>query len=634
MSAERAPRGPVAPTPAAVAALTPLPVQAVRITGGPWELRQRVNRETSLPIGAQRLHEAGNLEDLQLAAEGRTDGEYRGPLFMDSDVYKWLEAVAWEHAREPAPALLAEFRKVAAAVVAAQQEDGYINSFVQVTRGGRRRYQDLAFSHELYCMGHLIQAAVAARRTTGDIDLWDVAVHAADHLVQTFGPGRNEDIDGHPIIEMALVELFRESGERRYLDLASWFVDRRGHGTNHAYGREPIYFSDRVPVRTADSVEGHAVRALYLAAGVCDVATEASGGDQALLAAQERQWDHMVATKTYLTGGLGSRWDGEAFGDPYELPPDVGYCETCAAIAAVQWSWRRLLATGAVRNADLIERILGNGFLGGVSLSGDEFFYVNALQVRTGAVPDDHRQPAAGRQGWFQTACCPPNIMRMISSLSAYVATADSGGLQVHQYAPGHIDSVELGVDVDTDYPWGGRVTITVTTAPDAERTLAVRVPPWATQPTVAVGDAAPSAATVEDGYIRTTRRWNVGDRVVLELPMAPRLTAADPRVDAVRGTLALERGPLVYAIEQVDLPEGTVLENLDLRDTDAAAFVTTPRPDLLGGIVTVRVPLRDRTTGGEVDVQAVPYATWANRGVGPMRVWLPTTGAAGEVPR
>ena len=348
--------GPVAPSPTAAVAVHPVPLSQATITGGFWQYRQRINREVSVPIGSSRLRDAGNLHDLELAAQQLADPDigpapqsYRGPLFMDSDVYKWLEAVAWELAREPSGELRAELESFGKAVAAAQADDGYLNSYVQVVRAGRDRYADLAMGHELYCFGHLIQAAVAAHRATGNSPLWDVALRAADHLVATFGPGRNEGLDGHPVIEMALVELFRETGNQAYLDLAQHFVDARGQGRIAGHGREPIYYSDRVPVRQATSPEGHAVRAVYLAAGASDVAVEGRDPDGSLAAALETQWDAMVSKKQYITGGLGSRWDGEAFGDPYELPPDVAYAETCASIGALQWAWRRLLATGAVR---------------------------------------------------------------------------------------------------------------------------------------------------------------------------------------------------------------------------------------------------------------------------------------------
>ncbi|MEK6309822.1 MAG: beta-L-arabinofuranosidase domain-containing protein, partial [Curtobacterium sp.] len=421
---------PVLPTAGAHLALRPLPTGEARITGGFWALRQDRNGRDAIRSGYHQLETAGNFRNLRIAA-GDEEGEVVGPIFMDSDVTKWLEAVAWEYGRAPAEDLLALQREVTELYARAQADDGYLDS-VQQVRGKGERYVDLKWSHELYCAGHLYQAAVAQHRATGDTGLLDVATKNADHLVATFGdgPGRTVDIDGHPVVEMGLVELYRETGTRAYLDLALWFVDARGHGIIERAGGEPTYFSDRVPAREATTVEGHAVRAVYLAAGAVDVAIET--GDTELLAASERQFADMMATKAFITGGLGARWDWEAFGDPYELPTDRGYAETCAAIGGVQWAWRLLLATGKPVYADAIERLLYNAFLAGVSLAGTEYFYVNPLQQRDHAHRDENRSPAHGRRGWFDCACCPPNIMRTFASLDGYLATATDGGLQVH----------------------------------------------------------------------------------------------------------------------------------------------------------------------------------------------------------
>jgi DUF1680 family protein len=588
-------RGPAAPTSKARVALRPLGIDDVRI-GGFWADRQQANIE-AIRIGRQRLEEAGNLQNLRIAA-GHAEGEAIGPVFADSDVYKWLEAVAWEYARRPSDELLEMQREVTAIVAAAQADDGYLNSVVQV-RHLNARYADLPWSHEHYCAGHLIQAAVAQVRCTGDTALLDVAVKLADHLADTFGEDRRHDVDGHPVIEMALVELYRETGDPRHLELARYFVDARGHGLMAGYGKEPTYFSDRVPVREATTVEGHAVRAVYLAAGAADVAVEL--GDDGLLEALRRQFDHMTATKMYVTGGLGARWEGEAFGDPYELPTDRAYAETCAAIGGVQWAWRMLLATGDARYADAIERMLFNGFLAGVSLSGTEYFYVNPLQHRSEAHADGNRSPAHGRRGWFDCACCPPNVMRTLSGLAGYLATQDGDGIQLHQYAAGTITVGDTALTVETDYPWDGLVRVRVDAAPGPVR-LSLRVPAWADGATIDGRPAAP-------GYVRVDAA--AGEVVELRLPMEVRTTTAHPRVDAVRGCIALERGPLVYAVEQAD--HDIPVDDLGI-DPDAAR-AAEHRADLLGGVTVV--------TAG--DLTLVPYYAWANRGPAPMRVWIPT---------
>jgi uncharacterized protein len=632
------PAGPVAPTADARCRLRPVPLGAVAITGGLWAARREVNGGAAVPLGRERLEAAGNLDNLRIAA-GASTREARGPVFMDSDVYKWLEAAAWEYARRPSQDLLDAQREVTAIVAAAQQPDGYLDSVVQITDGGER-YRDLPWSHEHYCAGHLFQAAVAQVRCTGERGLLDVAVRLADHLVQTFGEDRRHDVDGHPEVEMGLVELYRETGNRDYLELARYFVDARGHGLLEGYGKQPTYFSDRVPVREQTTVEGHAVRAVYLGAGAADVAVELR--DDELLHALRRQFAAMEATKTYLTGGLGSRWEGEAFGDPYELPADRAYAETCAAIGGIYWAWRMLLATGDTGYADAIERKLFNGFLAGVSLAGTEFFYVNPLQLRSDAHPDEGRSPAHGRRLWFTVACCPPNIMRTLASLPGYLATTDAEGLQLHQYAPSRLTAAVTGgearISVETDYPWDGLVRVQVEQAPSAGWALSLRVPAWAEGATLRVDG---QERAVDAGSYATVRRsWRPGDVVELALPMTVRLVEADERIDAVRGCLAIERGPLVFTVEQVDQADDAVVD--DLRLDPAGATSAEHRADLLGGVTVVTVrgradrhpsadpPYRPageapRAGGRDVDVTAVPYFSWANRGVGPMRVWLPT---------
>jgi hypothetical protein len=630
--------GPADPTADGQVTFRPLPLGAARISSGFWAQRQRTNREVSIPEGATRLKEAGNYHNLALAT-GATTGDYRGPLFLDSDIYKWLEAVAWESGREPSAELTEWAREATEAVAAAQEPDGYLNSYVQAKK--LERFADLPFGHELYCAGHLIQAAVADHRATGNTALLDIASHFADYLADTFGPGKLEGVCGHPEVETALVELYRETGKDSYLRLAEYFVDTRGHQTLHNSHRDSSYFQDRVPVRDATTVEGHAVRALYLAAGVADVYTES--GDSSLLDALRKQWQHMVATKTYLTGGVGSRWDGEAFGDPYELPSDVAYCETCAAIASVQWSWRMLLATGAAAYADLIERTLYNAFLPGLSLSGDKFFYVNALQLRGDAGKEDSRSPAYGRRPWYTTACCPPNIMRTLSSLEHYLASTDADGIVLHQYAAGPLRAAGVALSTSTNYPWDGTIEITVDETPADAWTLSLRIPAWAQRAELTVNGAAQPAEP--GGYARIRRDWRAGDRVVLELPMRPRLTVGDPRIDSVRGAVAIERGPLVYCFEQADQPAGVAIDDLRLTD---GSLTEEFRPDLLGGVTVVRAtarvaaapepglpygePTGEPVAQTDVTVTAVPYFAWANRDIAAMRIWVPTAPTVGAV--
>ena len=610
------------------------------ITGGLWHERRRVNRTVSVPAGWDRLHEAGNFHNIELAA-GRAQGDYVNDLpFLDSDLYKWLEGIAWVFAD---PELDAGLRDKLSRMVddtvqlleAAQQEDGYLDSNFQVRTPGER-FVHLDWGHELYCAGHLIQAAVAMHRTTSDERLLGIGRRFADLIVSSFADGKNESFCGHPEIETALVELARETGEQSYLDTARLFLERRGRRTMPGrFGY--AYWQDHAPIREADSVEGHSVRQLYLLAGVADLYAET--GDASWLEAGERLWHEMAARKTYITGGIGSHHADEAFGDPYELPSERSYCETCASIASVMFSWRMLLATGEAKYGDLMERTLYNGFLAGTSLDGQRYIYANPLQVREGHL-DTGTDHDYQRVPWFHCACCPPNVMRLLGSLDHYLAAFTGDDLIVHQYASGTVsgdlDAGAVSLDVVTDYPWDGVVGLTVAATPAASWTLSLRVPHWAAGATAEV-NGADSGASVDSGWLRITRGWVVGDTVTLTLPMQPRFSQADPRVDALRHSQALERGPLVYCLEATD--------NQGVRFDDVVVDTTAPVAEQpasgLEGILalTAKASIRAHRDAGwwpygprdeiagpaSVDVTAVPYYAWANRDLGPMRVWLPT---------
>ena len=523
------------------------------IEGGLWARRQQINRDAALPHGYRMLEVAGNLENLRIAA-GASTGRYQGPVFMDSDVYKWIEAAAFEHARQPGDWLRSHMTSAIDVVAAAQGADGYVNSHYQVAEPDRR-WTDFAQGHELYCAGHLFQAAVAHRRATGEDRLLRVAVRFAEYLDGTFGPGKRVATPGHPEIEMGLTELYRETGERRYLDLARFFLDQRGHGwLGPGRYASSAYYQDRVPVREATVLEGHAVRALYLTAGVADVYLET--GEAALLSALERQWADLTGHKLYVTGGVGSRHLGEAFGQPYELPNDLAYCETCAAIASILWSWRMLLATGHGRFADLIDRTLHNAVLGGVSLDGERYFYVNPL-ASNGATERLGRG-GCRRKEWHLVACCPPNVMRLVASLGHYVATRDDTGVQIHQYAPARIatrlaSGRGLGLRMETRYPWEGSVRLTVEDGDGSRWALALRVPEWSGRAAVRVNGDAVGAAPDGRGYLRLERDWRGGDAVEVDFPMEARLVEPHPAIESTRGAVAIERGPLVYCLEQAD---------------------------------------------------------------------------------
>ncbi|OPG01672.1 glycoside hydrolase family 127 protein [Microbispora sp. GKU 823] len=631
--------GPVAPTPAALSALRPLGLGQARLRAegllGRWRRR---NAEDTLPHCVDNLHTAGNIGNLRAAA-GESEDEFAGMWFADSDVHKTLEAAAWQLATSPEDDGLRSFVDDTTALLArAQREDGYLNSYFTVV-APQERWAKPDWSHELYCAGHLFQAAVAAARTGVSPDLLPVARRFADLLVERFGPDGVEEVCGHPEVETALAELYRLTGHRPYLDLAQRFLDLRGRGLL-GHGRfGPRYYQDHQPVREVREVTGHAVRQLYLLAGMVDVAVET--GDLALLDAAERLWADAFRSRTYVTGAHGSRHREEAYGDPYELPSDRAYGETCAAIASFQWNWRLLLATGRARYADEMERVLYNAVAAAVSSDGRHFFYSNPLQLRTGHASSGE-EAASRRLPWYSCACCPPNIARLMASLPGYLATADDGGLQIHLYGDASLTAPGgRRVEMRTAYPWQGRIELEVAEGGGGGQawTLALRVPAWCDTYTVSVG-GEPVRVPARDGYVRLTRVWTPGTTVVLDLDMPVRQVTAHPRVDAVRGCVALTRGPLVYCLEQADLPPGTVLEDVRL---DPAVEVTAARredlPDIpvvitAGGLVAhagdslYTAGARRERTGTPLTLTAVPYFLWGNRSEGPMRVWIPVAAA------
>ncbi|UOE42926.1 glycoside hydrolase family 127 protein [Agromyces larvae] len=629
---------PVAPS---SGALRPLGLDEVRITGGFWHRRQEVNGTNTLDHIEGWLEREGWLGNFDLAAAGTLPEGRRGREFSDSEVYKYLEAVAWELGRlgaltdpdasERAAALEARFRAIVARVAAAQEPDGYLN-----TRFGRpgqgARWSDLEWGHELYCLGHLFQAAVARHRTRPDADdgLVDIARRAADLVCEVFGDGGIERICGHAEVEVGLAELGRALGEPRYLTQAALFVERHGRGTlaDIEWGRS--YYQDDVAVRDASALRGHSVRANYLAAGAADVAVET--GDDGLLDALARQWDATVERRTYVTGGQGSHHQDEAFGEDWELPADRAYSETCAGVASVMFSWRLLLATGDAKYADLVERTLFNVVETSPAEDGRAFYYANTLHQRVPGAPADPdavspRAHSSLRAPWFDVSCCPPNTARTFASLAGYLATADASGIQLHQYAPSTVrtrldDGREVALEVETGYPVDGRIVVRVLADAPTPWRLSLRVPAWATGAALVLrpaGEALEQRMPAGPGMVSCERAWAAGDEVELSLPVAPRFTSPDPRIDAVRGCLVVERGPEVFALETVDL-DGTVLAASDFADLHVDP--TAPPRDLPDGGVAATIV--DRRTGARAEVPLVPYHAWAERGPSQMRVWVP----------
>src|SRR4051812_6158170 len=495
--------GPVAPTGEARLQLWPLNSGAAKLDAagflGGWQV---LNRSATIDHCIGQLEAAGNLANFRRLRDPSAE-PFHGFWFADSDVYKVLEAVGWEAGRA-GDARWSTFVDDAVTLLReAQEDDGYLNSWIQGVQP-ERRWQGLVQSHELYCLGHLIQGAVAVARGMERDDLLDVARRFADLAVERFGPeGGEPGLDGHPEVETALVELYRHTSDERYLALASSMVERRGHGLLGPGHFGSPYLQDHLPVREATEPAGHAVRQLYLAAGVTDVHLET--GDASLLEAMERLWERTVTEKTYVTGAHGSRHRDEAYGDPYELPPDRAYGETCAAIASFHWNWRLLLATGRGRYADEMERTLHNAIAVSTSPDGRHFTYSNPLHLRAGHDGSDEDAPSE-RLPWFSCACCPPNLARLVASLQHYVATRDETGIQVHLHAPGRIetqapDGSPITLTVATGYPWDGRVELEVEAA--GEWTLALRVPGWCEAPGVTIDGRPAGAAVDERGYVR-----------------------------------------------------------------------------------------------------------------------------------
>jgi DUF1680 family protein len=604
--------------------LRPLGLDEVRITGGFWAERQQVNGEATLDHIGEWLEREGWIANFDLAASGALPTGRRGREFSDSEIYKYLEALAWEIGRTGDPAREQQFRALVARVGAAQEPDGYLNT--QFGREGQApRWSGLEWGHELYCLGHLFQAAVARARTAPDADdgLVEIARRAADLVCDVFGPDGRAAVCGHAEIEVGMAELGRVTGEQRYLDQAALFIDRRGHGLlgDIEFGRE--YYQDDMPIRDARVLRGHAVRANYLSAGAVDIAIESD--DDALLDVLESQWEQTLAHRTYLTGGQGSHHQDEAFGEDWALPPDRAYSETCAAVGSVMFAWRLMLARGGERYADLIERTLYNVVATSPAADGRSFFYANTLHRREPGAPvaPDRVSPRAAssqRAPWFEVSCCPPNVARTFASLAGYLATVDARGLQLHQYAASRIrahldDGRAIGMDVETDYPRDGAIRVVVRDTPDDEWTLSLRVPAWAGSALLTV-DGEESA--IGPGTVDITRVFAPGDVVELALPMVPRVVLPDRRIDAVRGCIAVERGPEVLALESVDL--GSSLAGVEFSDL---IVDTTEPPREADGRVWIRVI--DVPGGQSGDVALVPYHGWAERGPSAMRVWIPT---------
>ncbi len=607
-----------------------------------WAPRIEVNRTVSIPSAFKECEKNGRFDNFAIAGH-LMEGEHKGDFsFDDTDPYKIIEGASYSLAVKYDASLDHYLDSVITLIAAAQEPDGYLTTCVtnkcERLSGwwGKSRWEKIN-SHELYNSGHLYEAAVAHYQATGKKSLLNVAIKNADLICTVFGPGANQKHvpSGHPIVEMALAKLYKVTGEKKYLDLAKYFIDETGRGTDGHQLNE--YSQDHQPILEQDEIKGHAVRAGYLYSGVADVA--ALTHDHAYFDALTRIWDNMAGKKLYITGGIGSRSQGEGFGPDYELHNQQAYCETCAAISNVYWNERMFLATGDAKYIDVLERALYNGVISGVSLSGNRFFYDNPLE----SSGQHERQP------WFGCACCPGNITRFMASVPGYTYATDANDVFVNIYVQSNgkvmINHSEVELVQATQYPWDGKVQLTVNTPQTMRFGIKLRIPGWARQmpvPTDLYHLAKPLSQEwrirvngeqinlpVDNGYVAINRKWSKGDVIELTLPMDVQRIAANANVKDDTGKLAMQRGPVVYCIEGVDQADHHVFNKyIPLESIFNVQF----QPDMLNGIVTIKgigmelVNDRGTTTERAVDFTAVPYSTWNNRGNGEMAVWIPAS--------
>ena len=604
----------------------------VHLNDGFWSPRIEINRTVSIPSAFHECEVNGRFDNFAIAA-GLIKGEHRGDFsFDDTDPYKVIEGASYSLAVHYDAKLDHYLDSVINIIAQAQEPDGYLTTCVtnKCTRlsgwWGTRKWEKIN-SHELYNSGHLIESAVAHYRATGKKTFLNVAIKNADLVCKTFGPneGQIHRPGGHPIIEMALCKLYKVTGNKKYLEGAKYFVDETGRCTD---GHKPSEYSqDHMPILQQEEIVGHAVRAGYLYSGVADVA--ALTGDKAYQEALERIWENMSSKKLFITGGIGSRPQGEGFGPNYELNNHTAYCETCAAIANVYWNYRMFLATGESKYIDVCERALYNNVLSGVSLSGDKFFYDNPLES-----DGEHE-----RQKWFGCACCPGNITRFVASVPGYIYARQGKDIFVNLYAQGKAKIGNIELEQTTDYPWDGKIRIKVTKG-SGKFAIKLRVPSWLkTSPTnndlYQYQDKAKTYSVSVNGkalypenrdYIEISRSWKKGDTIELDFPMDVRRIVANDNAEDDRGKVALERGPIVFCLEGADQADHKVFNKYIL---DSAPVSAHFEQDLLNGVMVLEGSAKELQQDGEVkDVKfrAIPYSTWNNRGGEQMEVWIANT--------
>jgi len=595
--------------------------------------------------GAEKSHAIENFTmAAQVIATGHSEGEFYGMVFQDSDVYKWLEAVAYSLRIHPDAALEARADDIITLIERAQHPDGYLNTYFTV-KAPDKRWTNLQEAHELYCAGHMIEAAVAFAESTGKTHLLRIARRMADHIYTHFITDGHEGFCGHPEIELALMRLYHLTEEPRYLELAGHFIDARGTDFfireraqypwmvwgNNALDRE--YTQTHQPVREQTDAVGHAVRAVYLYAGMADTAHE--NGDAALAAACRTLWESITRRRMYVTGGIGSAYEGECFTKDYHLPNDTVYAETCASVALVFFARQMLTLDKRAEYADVMERALYNVILAGMQLDGKRFFYVNPLEALPGisgeAITHKHALPV--RPKWFACACCPPNVARLLTSLGRYAWSVEDATVYSHLFITGTLilpEEIGGSITLDTAYPYEGALRYRIHVPKGtACFTLAIRLPAWSRETTLHT-NGQPATYAVKDGFALLTREFADGDEIAVSLDMSVRRVFPSQHIAADSARVAFTRGPLVYCAEGVDNADDV----LGLR-VERETPVSTLAMNALGDIVALQVKgyrLRDkgalyaydRPQAEPCDITLIPYYAWGNRGLNEMRVWLP----------
>lgn len=576
----------------------------VKINDNFWSPRLSKHVSATLPVCIDQIeNQTGRIRNFENAAKG--EGEHSGIFFDDSDVYKALEGMAYSLINNPDPELEKKADEWIDKFAAAQQPNGYINTFYTLT-GLDKRWTNMD-KHEMYCAGHMIEAGVAYYQATGKRKLLDVCIRMTDHMMSQFGPGKRHWVPGHEEIELALVKLYQTTQEQKYLDFAYWLLEERGHGhgTMGDEGKwDPVYYQDIVPVRQLTDISGHAVRCMYLYCGMADVA--ALKNDTGYIAAMDRLWDDVVHRNMYITGGIGSSRDNEGFTEDYDLPNLDAYCETCASVGMVLWNQRMNQLTGDSKYIDVLERSLYNGALAGISLGGDRFFYVNPLESK-----GDHH-----RQEWYGCACCPSQLSRFLPSIGNYIYASSDDALWVNLYI-GNTGQIRIGeTDIlltqETDYPWDGSVKLTISTSQPLEKEIRLRIPDWCKTYDLSINGKRINVPK-EKGYA-VIKDWKSQDVIALDMDMPVEIVAADPHVKENFDKRAIQRGPLVYCMEEIDNPEYFDQIQLSPSTTFQTAFVS----DILNGIKTIK------TNGRAQSATFIPYYAWDNRKAGKMRVWIP----------